>query len=72
MITVERALEIIKLHFPMQALGTRESRADRDYPPFHRVMMDGIAVSFDSYQKGERSFHIEGICAADEPHKGFF
>jgi molybdopterin molybdotransferase len=69
MITVESALEIIKLHFPLRDLGTRESRADRDYPPFHRVMMDGIAVSYDSYQKGERSFMIEGICAAGEPVK---
>lgn len=69
MITVERALEIIKLHYPLRDLGTRETHADRDYPPFHRVMMDGIAVSYDSFLKGDRYFQIEGVCAAGEPVK---
>jgi molybdopterin biosynthesis enzyme len=69
MITVENALEIIKLHSPMYDLGTKETRADRDYPPFNRVMMDGIAIRFDDYDKGMRSFPIEGISAAGEKAK---
>jgi molybdopterin molybdotransferase len=33
--------------------------ADRPFPPFDRVTMDGIAISFDSYSKGNRQFEIE-------------
>ncbi|MFP5385691.1 MAG: molybdopterin molybdotransferase MoeA [Bacteriovoracia bacterium] len=43
--------------------------ADRNYPPFHRVMMDGIAVSFADYEKGQRVFRVQDICAAGEPQK---
>ncbi len=39
-------------------------RADRDMPPFDRVSMDGIAINFDSFKNGKRSFPIEGIQAA--------
>ena len=38
--------------------------ADRDFPPFDRVSMDGIALSSDSFNNGQRSFKIEGIQAA--------
>jgi len=38
--------------------------ADRDFPPFDRVSMDGIALSSDSFNNGQRSFRIEGIQAA--------
>jgi molybdopterin molybdotransferase len=38
--------------------------ADRDFPPFNRVSMDGISIDYSSFQKGERSFPIEGIQAA--------
>ncbi|MDH5599467.1 MAG: molybdopterin molybdenumtransferase MoeA, partial [Cyclobacteriaceae bacterium] len=30
--------------------------ADRDFPPFNRVMMDGIAINFDSWKSGIKSF----------------
>ncbi|QOD60142.1 molybdopterin molybdotransferase MoeA [Polaribacter haliotis] len=35
--------------------------ADRDFPPFNRVSMDGIAIDFTSFKNGQRSFKIEGI-----------
>ena len=38
--------------------------ADRDFPPFNRVSMDGIAIDFSSFKKGQRSFNVEGIQAA--------
>lgn len=41
-------------------------KADRDYPPYDRVMMDGIAVSYEIYQSGVRDFPIEGIAAAGD------
>ena len=35
--------------------------ADREFPPFNRVSMDGIAVSHDTFSKGTREFAIENI-----------
>jgi molybdopterin molybdotransferase len=40
--------------------------ADRDFPPFNRVTMDGIAINFDSYKNGNRSFKIKATQAAGE------
>jgi molybdopterin molybdotransferase len=44
-------------------------RADRNFPPFNRVTMDGIAIQYDYYQKGARQFHIENTQAAGMPQK---
>lgn len=41
--------------------------ADRDFPPFDRVTMDGIAICFEHYQKGQRQFRIAGVQAAGQP-----
>ena len=38
--------------------------ADRDFPPFNRVSMDGIAITSEAFNKGQRNFKIEGIQAA--------
>jgi molybdopterin molybdotransferase len=35
--------------------------ADRNYPPFHRVTMDGIAIKYSDYINGQRCFRIEGV-----------
>ncbi len=43
--------------------------ADRDFPPFDRATMDGIALAFDSYQQGQANFKIEFIQAAGELRK---
>ncbi|HEX5168142.1 MAG TPA: molybdopterin molybdotransferase MoeA [Cyclobacteriaceae bacterium] len=43
--------------------------ADRDFPPFDRVTMDGIGVSYYILQKGQREFVVEGIQAAGTPQK---
>ncbi len=32
--------------------------ADRDFPPFNRVAMDGFAVSFDAVQAGQTRFEV--------------
>jgi len=45
-----------------QALGralAEDIKADRDLPPFNRVTMDGIAVSYKANEKGE-TFTIRG------------
>ncbi|WP_159946779.1 molybdopterin molybdotransferase MoeA [Polaribacter septentrionalilitoris] len=41
--------------------------ADRDFPPFNRVSMDGIAIDFNVFQNGQRAFKIEGIQPAGSP-----
>jgi molybdopterin molybdotransferase len=41
--------------------------ADRDFPPFDRVMMDGLAVRFADLADGRRSFRIAGTAAAGRP-----
>lgn len=41
--------------------------AERDQPPFDRVTMDGIALAFDGYARGLRTFRIEGTQHAGEP-----
>jgi molybdopterin molybdotransferase len=43
--------------------------SDRAYPPINRVMMDGIALSFDAYQAGQRSFKISGVAKAGMPEQ---
>ena len=34
--------------------------AERDYPPFNRVTMDGIGIKYNSYENGQKSFKIAG------------
>ena len=41
--------------------------ADRDFPPFDRVTMDGIVINYESYKNGNRAFHVESIQAAGMP-----
>jgi molybdopterin molybdotransferase len=43
--------------------------ADRDFPPFDRVAMDGIAINFESWMKGVRQFPVEDIQAAGQQPK---
>ena len=41
--------------------------AERDQPPFDRVMMDGIAISYGEFAKGTRSFPMQSTQAAGDP-----
>jgi len=38
--------------------------ADRDFPPFDRVSMDGISINDAAFNSGQRTFKIEGVQAA--------
>jgi molybdopterin molybdotransferase len=40
--------------------------ADRDMPPFNRVIMDGIAIHIDAFKNGIRSFKIKATQSAGE------
>lgn len=73
-----QALELIIRHAPqMDAVDCRleqahgrvlrqEIRADRDFPPFDRVMMDGFAMRVADFASG-REFRITGIAPAGSP-----
>jgi molybdopterin molybdotransferase len=41
--------------------------ADRPFPPYNRVAMDGIAIAHAAWAAGARAFPIEGIQRAGEP-----
>lgn len=41
--------------------------AERDQPPFDRVMMDGIAISYADFDNGARRFLIQATQAAGDP-----
>lgn len=73
MISVEKALEIVvnsAQDFGVEEIPFLKSSgrilkesifADRDFPPFNRVTMDGIAIDVTSFQNGQKSYKIEGI-----------
>jgi len=81
MITVAKAKHIIlentqnfgieEIPF-LQAIGRvlkEDIVADRDFPPFNRVAMDGIAINHRFFEHGIRDFKIEGIQAAGNPQQ---
>lgn len=78
MTTVEQATAIVfaeskdygteSIYFE-NALGrvlAEDLKADRDLPPYNRVTMDGIAISFAAFENGIRSFKIIATQAAGE------
>ncbi len=79
MITYESALAVIQEHKVALNIESKPLEnctglylaedlvADRDFPPFDRVTMDGIAIAFSSFQEGKRAFFIEATAAAGMP-----
>ncbi|HEX6225315.1 MAG TPA: molybdopterin molybdotransferase MoeA [Chryseolinea sp.] len=51
-----------------RVLGEKIS-ADRDFPPFDRVSMDGVAIQFEVLKNGQNEFPVEFIHAAGSPQK---
>lgn len=44
--------------------------AERDQPPFDRVMMDGIAIAFADFAAGTRRFPVQSVQAAGDERQG--
>ena len=61
--------EQVELLGSLNRVLAQDIEADRDFPPYDRVTMDGIAISFDSYSSGNRKFKVEGIESAGMPQK---
>lgn len=80
-ITYEKALDIIASHatsFPEEsrkidecigAYLAEDLIADRDFPPFDRVTMDGIAIAYEAFANSQRTFPIEAVAPAGDPQK---
>ena len=78
MITVQEASTIISKHLfipevcevllnqSLDKILAEPIFADRDFPPFDRVMMDGIAINFNSFEQGKRRYSIEGVQMAGQ------
>lgn len=56
--------EEINFNTSLNRILAEEIIADRDFPPFNRVSMDGIAIDFNEFEKGVTTFKIEGVQAA--------
>ncbi|MEQ8905260.1 molybdopterin molybdotransferase MoeA [Ekhidna sp.] len=81
MIPVKEALAIIEQHkgsFGSEVIPFDESvgrildedvMADRDFPPFNRAAMDGIAISWSDWGKRMRSFPVSGEQFAGAPQQ---
>ncbi|MBS7566233.1 molybdopterin molybdotransferase MoeA [Mucilaginibacter sp. Bleaf8] len=81
MIAVQEALQYIISH--KKSFGTESVEllqangrilaqhivADRDFPPFHRATMDGIAISSTAFHAGNRNFEIVDVQPAGYPQK---
>lgn len=55
-----------------QAVGRvlrEDLKADRDFPPFDRVAMDGIAIQSGQFARGQRTFRLAGIQRAGQPRQ---
>ncbi|HLF17843.1 MAG TPA: molybdopterin molybdotransferase MoeA [Candidatus Omnitrophota bacterium] len=56
------------IEIPLEEAGgailREDIKADRDLPPFHKALMDGIAVKYSAWKAGQRNFKIEGTQAA--------
>jgi molybdopterin molybdotransferase len=58
--------EKIELSNALNRVLAENILADRPYPPFNRSTMDGIAIRFQAFQKGIRSFEIVSVVSAGQ------
>ncbi|MCL4115259.1 UNVERIFIED_CONTAM: hypothetical protein GTU68_047952 [Idotea baltica] len=80
-ITYEKALSILDENTSVFKIEKRQIQnciggylaedliADRPFPPFDRVTMDGIAIVYEQFENGQRDFLIEATAAAGTPQK---
>lgn len=64
---IPATLETVDLSESLGRFLGEDLLADRDFPPFDRVTMDGIAIQFAQFEAGQRQFPIQGIQAAGKP-----
>ena len=57
-------VETISFELSLGRVLAEDIKTDRELPPFNRVAMDGIAISYNAFEKGIRTFTIRGTQAA--------
>ena len=62
-------VETVSLQATINRVLGEKISADRDFPPFDRVSMDGIAIQYQKLKNGQRDFQIEFTQAAGDPTK---
>jgi len=60
-------IEQVSLENAPRRILRQQAIAERDQPPFDRVMMDGIAINFSALADGRRRFVIAATQAAGDP-----
>jgi len=75
-VSIEDAFDIVLKHLYQPKIETcplseslnrvlaENVEADRDFPPFNRVAMDGICIRFNEFEKGIREYQVRGIQSA--------
>jgi molybdopterin molybdotransferase len=58
--------EIVPFDMALGRVLAENIKADRDLPPFNRVTMDGIAISYQSFENGIKTFKIKATQAAGD------
>lgn len=83
MVSVQEALNVVlnaAVQRPIIKVDLAESEgmvlaedvyADRDFPPFDRVCMDGICIHSDALKDGDTIFELKGMAAAGMPRMNF-
>ena len=61
--------EAVPLHQSVGRILAEDVFADRDFPPYHRVTMDGIAIDSKTFEQGRRDFKIEKMQPAGHPQQ---
>ena len=56
--------EIVPFELALGRVLAEDIKADRDLPPFNRVTMDGIAISYDAIENGFSTFRVKATQAA--------
>lgn len=63
---IDFGMELINIDDAFGRTLAENLKADRDFPPFDRVTMDGIAIDFQSFIEEKKTFKIEAIQTAGE------
>jgi molybdopterin molybdotransferase len=61
--------EVVPISYSTGRILAETVAADRPFPPFNRVAMDGIAIAFAAYDRGKTTFLIEDLQPAGQPQK---
>jgi molybdopterin molybdotransferase len=59
-------IEKIPIEKTLRRILAKPLIADRNFPPFDRVTMDGIAINFASFKIGNREFKIQSVQTAGD------